>query len=86
MGNLLLKKKLYNATARIKELEDIICPCEQHAWVSYGYHYDGGSGRGDQTTIYHYICKRCKKRIQSIQPYLETKNEEGDAEENGENM
>lgn len=21
-------------------------------------------------TIYHYICKRCKKRMQSIQPYL----------------
>ena len=64
------KLELLAHTARIKELEEILCPCEQHDWISNGYHFSGGTGRGDETTIYHYICKRCKKRMQSIQPYL----------------
>ena len=64
------KLELLAHTARIKELEEILCPCEQHDWISNRYHFSGGTGRGDETTIYHYICKRCKKRMQSIQPYL----------------
>lgn len=54
------KLELLAHTARIKELEEILCPCEQHDWISNGYHFSGGTGRGDETTIYHYICKRCK--------------------------
>lgn len=65
------KMELLAKAARIRELEEILCPCEQHDWVSTGYHFDGGTGRGDHTTFYHYICKRCKKRMQSIQPYLD---------------
>lgn len=64
------KRELLTQAARIRELEEILCPCEQHDWVSTGYHFDGGTGCGDSTTFYHYICKRCKKRMQSIQPYL----------------
>ena len=58
------KKEFLTQAARIRELEEILCPCEQHDWVSTGYHFDDGTGYGDSTTFYHYICKRCKKRMQ----------------------
>ena len=49
--------------ARIKELENIICPAEQHDFVVAGetMHIIDGFG----TTIYerHYVCKRCLKRM-----------------------
>ena len=59
------KLELLAHTARSNELEEILCPCDQHDWISNGYHFSGGTGRGDETTIYHYICSRCKTRMQS---------------------
>lgn len=49
--------------ARIKELENIICPAEQHDFVmaSETMHIIDGYG----TTIYdrRYVCKRCLKQM-----------------------
>lgn len=51
--------------ARIKELENIICPAEQHdyAIVSEKASVIGGYG----TTIYdrRYVCKKCLKAFES---------------------
>lgn len=63
-----LRATVLKQEARIRELEEILCPCEAHEWVQVGFHLEGGTGRGDELTIYHKICKRCKKRIQSIHP------------------
>lgn len=63
-----LREKVLVQEARIKELEEILCPCEAHEWVNIGFHFVGGTGRGDELTVYHKVCKRCKKRIQSITP------------------
>lgn len=63
-----LREKVIVQEARIRELEEILCPCEDHEWVNAGYHFVGGTGRGDETTVYHKVCKRCKKRIHSITP------------------
>lgn len=41
---------------RIKELEEIICPCEQHDFIKTDYNFYGGSGMGDELTVYTYIC------------------------------
>ena len=37
------KRELLAKAARIRELEEILCPCEQHDWVSTGCHFDGGT-------------------------------------------
>ncbi len=50
---------------RIEELEEILCPCGQHDYISTGYYFYGGSGRGDELTMYTYICRRCKKKIET---------------------
>lgn len=59
------KEKIALQAIRIAELEEILCPCEQHDFVKTDFHFEGGSGRGDELTIYHYVCKRCKKKVQS---------------------
>lgn len=50
---------------RIRQLEDILCPFGLHDWVKTGYHFEGGTGRGDADTVNHFVCKRCLKTIQS---------------------
>ena len=50
--------------ARIKELENIICPAEQHDYEVVGEEMHIIDGYG--TTIYsrRYVCKRCLKAIE----------------------
>lgn len=51
--------------ARVAELEEKICPCEQHDYITLDYEFVGGTGRGDEMTIYQYKCRKCGKRIKS---------------------
>jgi transposase-like protein len=53
---------------RVQTLENIICPCDQHDWVKVAVDLEGGTGHGDETTIYHYQCKRCLKTITTTTP------------------
>lgn len=46
---------------RIGELEERFCPCQSHDWKSVDYDFTGGTGRGDETTVYTYQCSRCGK-------------------------
>lgn len=48
---------------RVKYLENIICPCQQHEYVKVGFALVGGTGHGDETTIYHYQCRKCGKTV-----------------------
>ena len=50
---------------RVQTLENIICPANQHDWVKIGYDLEGGTGRGDETVIYHYQCRKCNKFVNS---------------------
>lgn len=47
---------------RIKELEERLCPCQSHDWRRTDFEFTGGTGRGDETTLYHYQCSRCGKK------------------------
>ena len=38
-----LREKVLVQEARIKELEEILCPCEAHEWVNTGFHFVGGT-------------------------------------------
>lgn len=58
-------KIIASQSNRIAELEEILCPCEQHDFITTGYYFCGGSGLGDELTMYTYICKRCKKKIET---------------------
>lgn len=47
---------------RVHELEEIICPCEQHDFVkidTFNYYDNDGFY---MYTITEYICRRCKKK------------------------
>lgn len=43
--------------ARIYELEEIICPCEQHDWVEVS-----SKTNDDKTVMHEFMCRKCKKR------------------------
>ena len=69
------KRKLKEENTRLKdrvsELEERLCPCEGHDWKHIGTDLEGGTGRGDELSIYNYKCRRCGKRLRSIQPFLD---------------
>ena len=63
-----LKAEIVRLTYRVAELEERICPCEQHDWLTIDFRFVGGTGRGDETTLYKHKCKRCGKEKESIYP------------------
>lgn len=63
-----LKAEIVKLTYRVAELEERICPCEQHDWMQINFRFVGGTGRGDETTLYKHKCKRCGKVKESIYP------------------
>ena len=70
-GKRKLKAEIARLTYRIAELEERLCPCEYHHWKKIGMALVGGTGRGDEETIYTYKCKRCGKSIKTWRPFLE---------------
>ena len=61
-----LKDEIVRLTYRVAELEERLCPCEDHDWKRVGSHWDFSSPY-DVEKVYHYKCKRCGK-------YKEEKN------------
>lgn len=55
-----LKAEIVRLTYRVAELEERLCPCEDHDWKKIGSH-DVWLGPMDFETVYHYKCKRCGK-------------------------
>lgn len=49
------------AKQRIEYLENLICPNESHNYEKIDSHLEGGTGHGDELTIYHYRCNKCGK-------------------------
>ena len=50
---------------RVRELEGLLCPCEQHDWVKTGRVYNSGASYCYSRDAWDvsYECKRCHKRI-----------------------
>ena len=63
MFNTRLKEENRQLRNRIYELEQILCPCEQHDLVQIGREMCFGSSPADIDYIYTYQCKRCKKIV-----------------------
>lgn len=62
---MLRKKKMaaeiVRLTYRVRELEERLCPCEQHQWLVIGSEYASENDPRDMTTFYTYKCRRCGK-------------------------
>jgi len=70
-GKRKLKAEIVRLTYRVAELEERLCPCEQHDWKCVDMDFEYGSGVGDVETIYRYKCKRCGKQMRTWKPHLE---------------
>lgn len=73
-----LKAEIVQLNYRIAELEERLCPCEQHDLRYINFHFIGGTGNGDEITVYAYKCRRCGKKVTSIHPLLNTKEVQKD--------
>ena len=62
-GKKKLKAEIIRLTYRVAELEERLCPCEQHLWLPVKTNYDVGTAPGDITTWRTYKCKRCGKSV-----------------------
>jgi hypothetical protein len=50
----------------LKELEERLCPCEDHDWKLVNTDYRFGCCVEDIDTIYHYKCTRCGKELKTL--------------------
>ena len=55
-----LRDKIMHLEYRVKELEERLCPCEDHDWKRIGSH-DVWLGPMDTETVFHFKCRRCGK-------------------------
>ena len=61
-----MKEKIMQLNYRVADLEERLCPCEDHDWKQTGYSFIGGTGLGDETTLYKHKCRRCGKTKESM--------------------
>lgn len=65
MFNKKSNEEVTNLKNRIHELEEILCPCEQHEYIEVGKKIQTEYCAGIIDSYYKtkYICKKCKKII-----------------------
>lgn len=56
-----LKAEVVRLTYRVQELEDRLCPCEQHDYIKVDTEYECSPVGVDAIGVYR--CKRCGKKI-----------------------
>ena len=66
MFNKKLKEENVKLKYRIKELEERLCPCEDHDWKLLSTGYKFGCCAQDVDTIYRYKCTRCGKEKREV--------------------
>lgn len=71
LGKKRLKAEIVRLTYRVAELEERLCPCEQHDWICTNTEWQVASGDGDMETIYDYKCKRCGKQMRTWMPFFQ---------------
>lgn len=74
-GTQKLKVEIVRLSCRVAELEERLCPCEQHDWKRTGFDYSYDRTGCCAATMYNYKCARCGKKMRSFQPYLENTEE-----------
>ena len=59
-----LKEENIRQQYRILELEELLCPCEDHDWKHVDSHVEFIGG--DLMTMHKYKCRRCLKIKESV--------------------
>jgi hypothetical protein len=54
-----LQEEITRLTYRVADLEERLCPCEDHDWKQVGYYITSFTDGIDCDIIYKYKCKRC---------------------------
>ena len=60
-----MKEEIMRLNYRIADLEERLCPCEEHDWVQVGSSFHTTNGY-DFTDIYKYKCRRCGKTKETL--------------------
>lgn len=73
---IMLEAEIVRLTYRVKDLEERLCPCEQHQWLVVDMESICEPEPNDinnETTYYTYKCRRCgkSKRTRRILPVLD---------------
>jgi hypothetical protein len=55
-----LKEEVLRLEYRVKDLEERLCPTEQHDWLTVGYRHVH-VGCGETQSITRYKCRKCGK-------------------------
>ncbi len=63
-------KKIAKLTARVAELEEILCPFNMHDWVEVDYHLESFDGGYSTDVVHHYKCKRCGKYCETTKELI----------------
>lgn len=62
-----LREEIVRLEYRVKELEERLCPAEEHDWKLTGSHVSMISPY-DSQTVKDYLCRRCGKRKREYEP------------------
>jgi hypothetical protein len=66
-----LKDEIQRLNYRIMELEERLCPCEEHDWKHVGSSFTTFTDGLDFDTIYKYKCRRCGKLKETMWPLVD---------------
>ena len=61
-----LKEKIVELNYRIADLEERLCPCEEHDWKQIGHYVTSFTYCADFDTVYRYKCRRCGKTKEDL--------------------
>lgn len=61
-----LREEIMRLNYRISELEEKLCPCEEHDWKKIDSYTVTFTAAIDFDTIYKYKCRRCGKTKESL--------------------
>ena len=59
----MLKNEIVRLTYRVAEMEERLCPCEDHDWKRVGRHCQEDA-EGGPVSVEHYKCRRCGKYVE----------------------
>ena len=59
-----MREEIMRLNYRVADLEERLCPCEEHDWKQVGSTFYTTNGL-DFTDIYNYKCRRCGKTKES---------------------
>lgn len=75
-GTRKLEAEIAWLSCRVAELEERLCPCEQHDWKRTGVDYSYDRTGCCAAAMYNYKCARGGKKMRSFQSYLENAEED----------